>query len=282
VVEIAGRALFQAFLPIRDRSRAYVWKYSQAVGGRRPPHFHAEPEINLVAAGSARFKIGDALIEVSAGELLAFPPGQDHALLQASADLYLYAIGMEPELSSEILCQDRDRAALPLRVRLEREDFAALARRAADIVDRAGVEQPAAELWDHAHWLRRKSKVDPKATMHVLTRRALQVVLDEPDIGLELLSHKLRAGPSEVSRYFHRDTGMRLVRYRARLRLLRFIRLVEDAAHNLMASASEAGFRSYSQCHRTFQAELGCAPREFFSRGVRERMQEAYCPPQSE
>jgi AraC-like DNA-binding protein len=45
----------------------------------------------------------------------------------------------------------------------------------------------------------------------------------------------------------------------------------------LTRAASLAGFGSYSQCHRTFQSELGCAPRKFFS-GIREQMQLTYAP----
>jgi transcriptional regulator GlxA family with amidase domain len=81
-----------------------------------------------------------------------------------------------------------------------------------------------------------------------------------------------------VSRYFHRDVGIKLVQYRARLRLLRFINLVDEGQHNLLASAERSGFGSYSQCHRTFQAELRCGPREFLASGQRQRMQAAYDP----
>jgi AraC-like DNA-binding protein len=234
--------------------------------------------LNLIVAGSATFGIGDVVVRACAGELLAFPPGQDHALLEASSDLYLYAIGMDPAFSDEVLRADRDCIALPLCTRLEPKNFAALARRAADVVDRTGIEQRGAELWDQAHWLGRRSVGGSNATMHVLTRRTLRTLHERPDISLELVARKLQAAPSEVSRYFHRDVGMTPVRYRTRLRLLRFIRLIDDGAHNLMTSASEAGFGSYSQCHRIFQSELGCAPRQFFSSGFRERMQQAYSP----
>lgn len=43
-----------------------------------------------------------------------------------------------------------------------------------------------------------------------------------------------------------------------------------------MTCAIAAGFGSYSQGHRIFQSELGCAPRRFFLAGERERMQQAY------
>src|SRR5687768_6341948 len=102
MAEAEQRALYQRFLPARGQ-RAFVWKYSEAIGGRRPRHFHAEPELNLVARGSATFGIGEGFTRVCRGELVAFPPGQDHALVQGSPDLYLYAVGLDPAYSAEVL-----------------------------------------------------------------------------------------------------------------------------------------------------------------------------------
>lgn len=274
----APRVLHQSFLPARPHTRAFVWKYSPVNWGRRPRHFHIEPELNLIVTGSATFGVGETRVRAAAGELLAFSPGQDHVLLEASPDLYLYAIGMTPDFSSEVLRTDRDGVAIPLHIRLETSDFQALVTRSAAIVDRDGVDQPGAELWEYAHWLRRRHWGRVGGAVHVLTRRTLATVSEAPDLGLERVARMLRANPSEISRHFHRDLGMTLVQYRARLRLLRFIRVVDQGGENLMAAAEAAGFGSYSQCHRVFQSELGCAPRQFFVSGLREAMQLAYDP----
>ncbi len=267
------RALYQSFLPSREQ-RAYVWKYSQPVGGRRPRHFHAEPELNLLVKGSATFGIGERVTRVSQGELIAFPPGQDHVLLEGSPDLYLYAMGLAPEYSAEV-CRVGREPVMPLQVRLTGSELNVVLDRAAALVDREGADQLGAELWERVHWLARHASPHSNAGTHVLTRRALTHLGAAPEVGLQALSSELRAHPSEISRHFHRDLGMTLVRYRARLRLLQVIRLVDTGKYDLLAAASAAGFGSYSQCHRTFHAELACAPRQFFS-SHRERMQLAY------
>ena len=77
-----AEALYQPF-PIPGTARGHVWHHVPAT--RRPRHFHAEPELNLIAAGQALFGVGDAIISVSAGDLLWWPPGQDHVLLDASS-----------------------------------------------------------------------------------------------------------------------------------------------------------------------------------------------------
>ena len=81
----------------------------------------------------------------------------------------------------------------------------------------------------------------------------------------------IHGNASEVSRYFHRDIGLTLVAYRTRLRLIRFIQLVEGG-RNFLTAAIEAGFGSYSQCHRAFQRAFDCAPRLFFGTGLSEEM----------
>ncbi len=271
----AGRALYQGFLP-SGRSRAFVWKYSEVNRGRRPRHFHIEPELNLVAAGWASFGVGRAVVRVSAGELLCFPPGQDHVLLDASPDVYLYSVGMDPSLAAELRRGERDYLALSLRARLASAELASLLNRCTDIVEREGTDQRGAELWQHSNWLRGHQATHAEGALHVLTRRAIDELSRAPEQGRASLARTLRANPTDISRYFHRDVGVTLVQFRARLRLLQLIRFVDQGADNLKESASAAGFGSYSQCHRVFRAELGCAPRDFFSAGVRQRMQQAY------
>jgi AraC-like DNA-binding protein len=185
---------------------------------------------------------------------------------------------MDPAYSSEVLRAEAESVAIPLRVRLEAPEFVGLTRRAEDVVDRIGIEQRGAELWEHAYWLARRSFGAAGKAMHVLSRRTLQLLRDDPHLDLDRIARKLRTPASEVSRHFHRDASMTLVRYRSRLRLLRLIHLVDGGGHNLMTSAVEAGFGSYSQCHRIFRSELGCSPRQFFASGLREQMQLVYSP----
>ena len=270
------RPIHQRFLPAQGRWQAFVWKYSPVNWGRRPRHFHIEPEFNLIASGRATFGIGDAVVTVSAGDLLGFPPAQDHVLIEASPDLYLFAIGMEPSFSSDVLRAQPDDVLQPIRVHLAPDDFRALVGRASAMVDREGVEQPCAELWEQAHWLGRRRTARP--AMHVLTRRSLSVVNRAPDLELQALAARLKTAESEISRYFHRDVGMTFARYRARFRLLRLIGLMDAGGGTLRSAAQASGFGSYSQCHRIFQAELGCSPRQFFHEGLREQMQQAYDP----
>jgi AraC-like DNA-binding protein/quercetin dioxygenase-like cupin family protein len=274
---MSATLLHQAFLPTDAQPvQAYMWKYSPVNGGRRPRHFHVEPELNLVVHGWAEFGVGDSVVRAGPGEVVGFPAGQDHVLLAASPDLFLFALGMTPMLASEVVRGQVGETAVPLSLRLNSKDLDALTRRAEQVVERAGTEQPCAELWEHIHWLSRSSATAAAAPIHVLTKRALQLVAESPELSLEGVARGVKGCASEISRYFHRDIGMTFVHYRARIRLLRFMRLAEESRGNLTAAAIAAGFGSYSQCHRAFQADLGCSPRAFLKAGVRQQMQLAY------
>lgn len=254
-----------------------MWKYTPINWGRRPRHFHAEPELNLVASGSATFGVGERSVRLCQGDALFFPPGQDHVLIDASPDLYLFAIGLDPSLSTEVLRREPDHGP-PLHLRISAGEFRPLLDCASAIVERPGIDQPCSELWERAHWVRQRGNGQDSKAMHVLTRWALSAVADRPSLGLDELSGSKRTSACEVSRYFHRDLGMTFGQYRRRLRLLRFIALMDGGGTTMMAAAEESGFGSYSQCHRIFQAELGCSPRQFFLSGVRQQMQQAYDP----
>jgi AraC-like DNA-binding protein len=266
-------ALYQPF-PLPTAARGHVWHHVPQT--RRPRHFHREPELNLVAAGSGTFGVGDTTIGVAAGDLLWWPPGQDHVLLDASPDLDLYVIGLAPELSARVL---GDASAIAhggaTRVHLDSSAFLRLRSFCAAPMDRdpAALECRVGDFWREAHESRRTLQ-----DKHALTRRALVSLIERPDLGRGEVAEAVHGHPTDVSRYFHRDVGLRLTEYRTRLRLLRFIDIVDTMGPNLLSAALDAGFGSYSQCHRAFQETLSCSPRQFFHTDLRTRMRDRLVP----
>jgi AraC-like DNA-binding protein len=256
-------------------ARAHIWRY--APENRRPRHFHPEPELNLIGAGSGTFGIGKAVVSVAAGDLLWFPPGQDHELLEASPDFELFVIGLTPALSERVLGTNRASAySGPIRLRLSPDQLGkVLPLCAAPMAshDAVAVERHIGDFWRQAHLLRVAAP-----HMHPLTRRALTSLLARPDLARSDVALLVRGHPSEVSRSFHRDVGLTLTAYRTRLRLLRFIQNADDGKESLLAAALDAGFGSYSQCHRAFQRTFRCPPRDFFGSDLRARMSDAFSP----
>jgi AraC-like DNA-binding protein len=267
-------ALYQPF-PIPTAARAHIWRY--APQNRRPRHFHSEPELNLVAAGTGAFGMGKAVLPVVAGDLLWWQPGQDHELLDASPDFDLFVIGLTPHLSERILGEGSAAAyAGPVQLRVSSEalsKFAASCAAPLNSEEPAVIERHVGELWRQAHLLRTRA-----SSMHTLTRRALTSLIRQPNLERADVASLARGYPTEISRHFHKDMGVTLTAYRTRLRLLKFVEAVDGGTDNLLAAALHAGFGSYSQCHRVFHQVLGCTPRDFFGTDRRHQMGNAFSP----
>jgi AraC-like DNA-binding protein len=255
--------------------RAQIWRYSPEY--RRPRHFHVEPELNLVVAGRGVFGSGTETFAVTAGDLLCWAPGRDHELLEASLDFDLYVMALTPELHDRVVPGDAAASlAGPPRVALDRgalSGLEALCSAPLHTLDASSVENHVAELWREARVLRRAS-----ARAGGFAERALGSLLERPELDRDARARLVRAHPSELSRQFHREFGLTLTEYRTRLRLLRFVKLVDTARCTLLAAALEAGFGSYSQCHRVFQRAMGCTPRAFFTTGLRWELAGRFAP----
>jgi AraC-like DNA-binding protein len=218
--------------------------------------------------------MGAIELSVGSGDLLWWAPGQDHVLLDASPDFDLFVIGATPDFSLRILSHDV--LVGPARVRLSREALSPFFEICASMVnvrDVAAIEQRVGDVWQRAHQLRSSG-----GTMHSLTRRALRSLVVAPELRRDAVARFIHACPTEISRHFHKDMGLTLATYRTRLRLLRFIDLVDGGTENFLAAALQAGFGSYSQCHRSFQRTLGCTPRDFFGTDLRGQMQDTFMP----
>lgn len=257
MLTVVPAVLFQPF-PMLPGRAAQVWRHQPEY--RRPRHFHEETEVNAVVRGSALVGIGDRTLALGPGELVMFEPGQDHVLLEASDDLELFVFALRPALAASA------RGTLPRildqKLALRERELGAFRERAlaiSDMRDGIPVEREVVEFF--------ASLGSHPSASRVSSRRALGQLRTAPGLTAAELARRLRTAPAQLSREFHRDLGLTLVEYRARLRLMRFIGLV-DAGASLTAAALDAEFGSYAQCHRTFQRALGCSPSDYFD-GVR-------------
>jgi AraC-like DNA-binding protein len=203
--------------------------------------------------------VGNFVFDMTPGQVLLLRPGQDHEMLEASADLELVVVALTPELALRCL-----RGTLPAESRpfqLPPDDVPEIRRQLLSLDSPTSAENHeriVGDLFEYseAHFERG----------HLLARRTLAAVSQRLDVASARLAGELRVQPSELSRHFHRSLGLRLVDFRTRHRLMRFIQLV-DAGSPLTRAALEASFGSYAQCHRAFRQYLGCTPRDYFTVG---------------
>ena len=227
--------------------------------------------------GRATFGYGAASVAVATGDLLWWPPGQDHVLLDATPDLDLYVIGVTPAFSERVSAGGASEAAgVAARLQLDPDTLTSL--RTACAAQRGGADAAAMERHVGDLWRKARGLSARVPGHHPLTVRALRSLRESPDLNRGQLARLIHGNPSEVSRNFHRDLGLTLVAYRTRLRLIRFIQRIEGGDRSFLAAAIDAGFGSYSQCHRAFQQAFDCTPRVFFGTGVSEEMKARFDP----
>src|SRR6187549_3132076 len=241
--------LLQPF-PFPPGCRAQAWRYQPKY--RRPLHFHAEPELNLVWRGRARFIVGNRSFWVERGGLLILPPGIDHALIDASADLEFFAIGFHPELVAAYT-QARG-TAFGFKVTCKQVPDAVTDRLAGmcgalgEAPDRSLVESLLREPLEHAAL----DDTRLQNSQPQLGVRAAALLLDEGSIRRYQIAKALASNKGDISRSFLRDNGISLREFRRRIRVLRFLEAVDSCPKNLTRAAHVSGFGSYSQCHRDF------------------------------
>jgi AraC-like DNA-binding protein len=87
------------------------------------------------------------------------------------------------------------------------------------------------------------------------------------DGGLETLSRQANASSRTVQRLFRRDTGMRFVEWRQRLRLIHAVaRLTEGGS--VTTAGAEAGYASTSAFIAAFRQLIGTTPRRYLDSGA--------------
>ena len=79
------------------------------------------------------------------------------------------------------------------------------------------------------------------------------------------LARASRTTPRALAKRFRQEVGVSVVAYRNRVRVERFLGLVDRHGGNLLAAALEAGFGSYAQFHRVFRRLLGVTPKEYLT-----------------
>jgi AraC-like DNA-binding protein len=194
-----------------------------------------------------------------------FQPGQDHELLEASPDLGLFVFALRPELhdralGAEALPASEASAIVPSELSNFETELGALS----DLRDATSVDARVADLFARA------VAGAPKA--QATSRRVMTSLRSEPSLSESALAARVCTTPSSISRQFRQAFGVPLVEYRARLRLMHFIHLVDHGA-SFTRAALEADFGSYAQCHRVFRRTLRCSAQEYFA-GLRKQRNE--------
>ncbi len=269
-------------LPLDPAWPGAVWHF-RAGPLRWPRHRHHELEFNLQLRGQARYLIGRQHLVLKPGSLAWFPPGQEHVLIDRSADCSFWIAVFRPSLVR------RCAAALPAEMNgsgAERTIAAhwqhLLTRCCAGLhtAPRPGLSHPGCATStprlaaSGLEWLLRcaaqafTEAADGGARhVHPAVAKAVQLLHGSSgNIDGSELAQRCGLGRSGLSRRFRQDTGISLSEHRNRVRLERFLILVQaERKPTLLYAALAAGFGSYMQFNRVFRACYGCSPRSWLA-----------------
>jgi len=248
-----------------------IWRYSPV----HPKlfHFHGQYEFLLVKRGWALERVGVQLHRVHAQQLMWHLPGLAHELIEASGDLDLRVVHIEPDLTPPLAALGPLVAGRPL-VELQSTDFDALLENCDRTSDSGvGLEDRTQQLVSAAKIAYQATRTDhdhKRATSFADLASCL--LLDNPFLERSDICRALDVSGGYLSRQFHAGLGTTLQEQRSRVRVTRFVTLVMRDKRNWLDAALAAGFGSYSQFYRVFTRLVGLGPRAYFCGGGRNRI----------
>jgi AraC-like DNA-binding protein len=258
------------------------WVVRHVASERRPrPHRHAELEVNLVVSGTASYVLGEHRYELSPGTLAWLFPGQDHVLVDESADHVLWWAVFRPSLVTRAATAP-DAAALlasdpsgDFSRRLAFREARRLGTLFGDLHDAADADVSNAGLtylllraW--RAFVDSDNVVDGVAVHPAVEQVARLLSVDPASGDLTALARACGLSPSHLSRVFKAQMGISIGRFRNQQRLERFLSIAGDGQRgSTLAAAHAAGFGSYTQLYRVFRDATGGSPSTARTRAAR-------------
>jgi AraC-like DNA-binding protein len=262
-------------------------------------HHHSELELNLVVDGAVTYLMNGRRFSFPPRTLLWIHPGQEHQMVTRTANARFYVVVFKPALIARS-CKTEPYLGLkaqtgsnqdipscmldPRSYELVRSVMETLSEGLldADLLNREAGYGPRSNFrYEHKepdmlnaglHYLlllcwtyQLSGKSNRMAvTLHPAVRRTLKL-LSDGSTGMSLTDLAKACGTSKsyLSRIFHRQIGVPLVRYQISLRISKFFDLYRQDEHMTMLDAAfAAGFGSYAQFYKVFTKAYGRGPRQ--------------------
>jgi methylphosphotriester-DNA--protein-cysteine methyltransferase len=254
-----------------------VWRFSRP--DQKPAHFHGQIEFLLIRRGHARERIGRGIHAVHAGHLLWHLPGIEHEFIEASSDLDLRVVHVEPDLVPELALFSNWSSGLG-RLASGRPAVELTARDCDALLEDIDLTSNEAG-WsaDAKPRLRRALSNAYRATcaeydgqrQDSWVELACCLLLEQPWLDRPGVCRALDVSEGYLSRRFTAELGLSFLEQRARLRIVRFLAHVTREGKTFLEAALCAGFGSYSQLHRVFVRIMGMSPRVYLDGNGRNR-----------
>lgn len=250
-----------------------IWRLHRETGVPMPYHFHSRLEYLVVLRGWCEELVGAERHRAHAGQLLWHLPGVPHMNLAHSRDVDLRVVYVEPEMVPDLAALTQFAVETPV-VEVRKQQFDAIA----DEVEAPCCVQET--FFDRTPRVVRATRLAVEATLgelHGLRATSLAklaqcLLYEHPDWTRDDLRRALDVSPAYLSRSLRQGLGRSLQQQRTLIRLVHFVTSVSRKRQTWLHAAHGAGFGSYSQLFRCFDAVLGMSPREYFLGNGRQRL----------
>jgi AraC-like DNA-binding protein len=290
-------AVLQEHLLGKGTVHGAVWRYSRE--HPKLPHFHGQLELLLVRRGLAVERVGRSIYRVHARQVIWHLPGIDHELLEASTDLDLRVVHVEPDVvtdaTSALLGDSRHLCPSPAReegncftgwvrvlsqwvagrpvVELKEKDVDSILECCEPTSDQESGPidlRPRLRTVLRGAWrATRADHNDLRASS--LVELASCRLLEDPFLDRAAVCRELDVSAGYLSRRFRADLDTSFQEHRDRARVAHFIAHVGRNRRTGLDAALRSGFGSYSQLYRVFGRLVGMNPREYLTGGGRNR-----------
>ena len=248
----------------------YLFEMRARQPGSNPhSHMHEELELNLVVAGSASYKLGDARYELKRNSLVWLFPGQDHVLVDYNAGFEMWVlvfsracVGRRCVADAATLAEENPQGSFCRTLRdMDSRELQELFARLKSLEDadnafNAGLDFALALSWET---YKRASEIKACSELHPSVEKALRL-LDRGDGEMKIgeLARSCGISASRLSRLFNKQLGVSIPQFKNRVRMRTFHSIMDAPKDvSLSQAAYKAGFGSYVQFHRVFKRLCG-------------------------
>lgn len=218
----------------------------------------------LGCAGRGRYVLEEEDIALKPGTLIWAPCGSAHMLLEAGGHFDMWVVLAHPKLwrtAPRHFSLTKGGGARQLAPQAA-EELSALA---AVLETCETTERGTGLRWwlTRARQLWSQSDAGGAALWHPAVARAAHLIARAPHLPLPAIAKQAGLSQSRLSAIFQQQTGQTITAFRNARRLEAVDRAV-SAKTPLLTAALDAGFGSYSQFYRVFQAERAANPRAWY------------------
>ena len=247
------------------------------------PHYHDEFELLMLTEGEAAVKAGDEVAELKKGDAVFICGGKLHSLIKQTEFCGFFAIVFSPQIVASESDGIYSRFIMPAvdgRIELPLKPDEKILYLIEEARNKYRESDPLSRLYIKSNILRimamlleNKTACEEKVPGNRMktVKEAIEIIRKNYRYKLTLddISEKLHISREHLCRIFRQSTGMPVMEYVMRLRVMSGAEKLLSEENSISDIAFECGFDSVSYFDKIFSRYMHCTPGEYRKRQKR-------------